>query len=298
MKRIIRISGLRSCGVFRDFTWPSDLPEFGQYNVIYGWNGTGKTTLSRLLRDLELRRAPTVGAAVLRIDGSDVPGTDFPRSTLQVRVFNRDFIHQNVFPVEHSDLPPILVLGAEYVGRQKEVERLKKRAATARSELEYSRSAEERAGRDFDRFLADRARVIKDTLRTSGRSQYNNYNKAGFHGDAEEMAKAGSSTTHGLTAEECERLHARHRATPKARVAEVVYAMPDLKVIGDRVAEILTETVVSAAIGALKGDPRLADWSREGLTLHRDRRAERCLFCEQPLPADRVAALEAHFSAA
>ena len=111
------------------------------------------------------------------------------------------------------------------------------------------------------------------------------------------MAKAGSRTTHGLTAEECERLHARHRATPKARVAEVVYAMPDLKAIGDRVAKVLTETVVSAAIGALKGDPRLADWSREGLTLHRDRRAERCLFCEQPLPDDRVAALEAHFSA-
>ena len=92
MTRIIRISGLRSCGVFRDFTWPSDLPEFGQYNVIYGWNGTGKTTLSRLLRDLELRRAPTVGDAVLRIDGSDVPGTDFPRSTLQVRVLMHPLI--------------------------------------------------------------------------------------------------------------------------------------------------------------------------------------------------------------
>ena len=46
------MSRLRGCGVFRNFGWPTDLPEFGRHNLIYGWNGTGKTTLSRLFRDL------------------------------------------------------------------------------------------------------------------------------------------------------------------------------------------------------------------------------------------------------
>ena len=297
MKRITRISRLRSCGVFRNFTWPSDLWEFGRYNLIYGWNGTGKTTLSRLFRDLELGRPPTMGEALLRIDGNDIRGKNFPDSTLQVRVFNRDFIHENVFPVEGSDMQPILVLGAEHVEKQKEVERLKKRGATARSNLESARSAETTALGDFDRFCIDRAWVIKDTLRTSGHNPYNNYNKSSFKGDAEKMAKAGTSTTHRLTDAEREGLLAQHKATPKPKVAELAYALPDFNAITDCLLELLTTTVVSAAIEALKGDPTLADWTRQGLALHRDRNAERCLFCEQPLPKDRLGALEAHFSA-
>lgn len=82
MSRINRISRLRNCGIFRNFTWPPDLPEFGRYNLIYGWNGTGKTTLSRLLRNLEFGRLQTMGKAVLRINGSDVPGDSFLQSTL------------------------------------------------------------------------------------------------------------------------------------------------------------------------------------------------------------------------
>ena len=135
MIRIDRISRLRSCGIFRNFTWPSDLPGFGRYNVIYGWNGTGKTTLSRLFRDLEVARAPTMGEAVLHINGNDVPGESFPQSTLPVRVFNRDFIEENVFPVEGGDMPPILVLGAESVEKQRMVERLKRDRATVAATL-------------------------------------------------------------------------------------------------------------------------------------------------------------------
>ena len=80
---------------------------------------------------------------MLRIDGRDVRGENFPQSNLQVRVFNRDFIRENVFPVGDEDIPPIFVLGAENVEKQKEVERLKTHGATARSNLESARSAEE-----------------------------------------------------------------------------------------------------------------------------------------------------------
>ena len=297
MKRITRISRLRRCGVFRNFTWPSDLSEFGRYNLIFGWNWTGKTTLSRLFRDLELGRPPTMGDAVLRIDGSDVRGENFPQSTLHVRVFNRDFIHENVFPVGGGDMPPILVLGAENVEKQKEVERLKEHGATARSNLKSARTAKQTGLEDFDRFCIDRARVIKDTLRSSGQNSYNNYNKSSFQGDAEKMTEAGDSTTHRPTNAERERLLDRHKATPKPKVPELAYALPDFNAIMGGLSELLATTVVSAAIEALKSDPTLADWTQQGLALHRDRNAERCLFCEQPLPKDRLAVLETHFSA-
>ena len=296
MTRIVRISRLRNCGVFRDFTWPSDLPEFGRYNLIYGWNGTGKTTLSRLFRDLELGTPRRTGEAVLRIDGRDVRGESFSQSDLQVRVFNRDFVNTNVFPVEGRNMPPILVLGAENVEKQKEIERLKARGATARSSLESAQSARQGALGDLDRFCIDRARAIKENLRSGGENPYNNYNKASFQTDAEKMIDAGDHAGRRLTDTEREGLLARHRATPKPRLTPLVYALPDLAAIKDSVSTILATSVVSAAIQTLKDDPALAEWTGQGLALHRSREAEQCLFCKQSLPEDRLAVLEGHFS--
>jgi wobble nucleotide-excising tRNase len=148
----------------------------------------------------------------------------------------------------------------------------------------------------FAQFCIDRARVIKDTLRSSGQNPYNNYNKSDFQRDAETMAQAGDGSAHRLSDAEREKLLTQHRAAPKDKVQELRYALPNSDHIVDSLSQLLTTTVVSAAIEALKGDPALAEWTRQGLELHRDRKAERCLFCEQPLPKERLAALEAHFS--
>ena len=295
--RITRISRLRGCGVFRNFTWPSDLLEFGRYNLIYGWNWSGKTTLSRLFRDLELCRCPTMGEAVLRIGSSNLRGENFPQSSLQVRVFNRDFIDENVFPVVSSDMPPIFVLGKESVEKQKKVENLKKQRVVAQSNLANARSAGQTASGNFDQYCIDRARFIKNTLRSSGQNPYNNYNKSTFRDDSEKMVETGDSITHRLNETEGDGLRTQHRATLKQKVVELNYALPEFNTIMGCLSELLMTTVVSAAIDALKDDPTLANWSRQGLALHRNRKAERCLFCEQPLTEARLADLEAHFSA-
>ena len=78
MMSFTRLSRLKDHGIYRDLSWPHDLQDFGRYNLIYGWNGTGKTTLSRLFRALELREVPTPGEVKVRIGDDDVPGVDFP----------------------------------------------------------------------------------------------------------------------------------------------------------------------------------------------------------------------------
>ena len=42
MAHINRVARLRDCGIYRDFTWADDVPDFRRYNLIYGGNGTGK----------------------------------------------------------------------------------------------------------------------------------------------------------------------------------------------------------------------------------------------------------------
>ena len=294
---IDRISRLRDYGVFRDFTWPADLAEFGKYNLIYGWNGCGKTTMSRVFRALERRAPLTTGQATVRIDGNDVSNDAFPQVTTPVRVFNRDFVQESVFPIGGGDVPPIFVIGKDSVEKQKEADRLKGERTTEESSLSTARAKKQDTERAFDKFCIDRAKVIKDTLRSPGSNPYNNYDKAAFQGDAQKMAAENDAASHLLDESARETLLSQHRSTPKPKVQKVAFGVPSLQELADRISAILATTVVSAAIQSLKDDATLAEWTRHGLGLHKDRQSKKCLFCEQPLPDGRLAALEAHFSA-
>jgi wobble nucleotide-excising tRNase len=294
---ISRIVRLRHPGVLHDFSWPADLPTFGRYNLIYGWNGSGKTTISKIFRALEMRAAPDSGEVTLSINGADVTVHDFDQVTLPVRVFNRNFMAESVFPVGGGQIPPIFVLGKESVEKQKQVEQLKKNLADAQARLEFGRSKKREAEKALNKHSIDRATVIRDTLRSPGTNPYNNYDKASFRRYAQEMVDAGDTAAHRLSESDREKLLAQHRATPKPKVQEISYQPPILETQTEAVLRLVKTTVVSAVIQSLKDDSTLSSWVHQGLGLHHDRHAEMCLFCEQTLPKDRLAALEAHFSA-
>ena len=149
---IRRLSRAKDCGVFRDFSWPADLAEFARYNLIYGWNGTGKTTLSRIFRALEKATPSVPGEVTLNIDDHDVSISRFNEQVVQVRVFNRDFVSESVFPVGGAAVPPIFILGKESVEKQKEVERL--RADQAFGSSQSSRLSDGRKGKQKEHLIA------------------------------------------------------------------------------------------------------------------------------------------------
>ena len=89
---------IKRFGLYKDFKWPEDLPEFGRLNVIYGRNYQGKTTLSRIFG--------SVGGRILHpnyMDGQfklygegctvDEDHLDCP---YEVRVYNSDFVRLNL----------------------------------------------------------------------------------------------------------------------------------------------------------------------------------------------------------
>jgi wobble nucleotide-excising tRNase len=294
---IDRIARLRDYGVFRDFTWRADLVDFGRYNLIYGWNGSGKTTLSRLFRAIERRGPITTGQATIRIDGNDVSSDAFPHAATPMRVFNRDFVQENVFPIGGGDVPPIFVIGKDSIEKQKEADRLKGDLATAESSLAAARSNKQDAEKAYDKFCVDQAKAIKGELRSPDSSPYNNYDKAAFQNDARRIAAENNAGSHLLDEAARETLLSQIRSAPKPKVQEVMFDFPPLQGLADSISGLLATTVVSAAIQSLKDDATLAEWTRHGLGLHKGCQSAKCLFCEQPLPEGRLTALEAHFSA-
>ena len=150
MTKVVKIARLKHPGVFRDFSWPADLPTFGRYNLIYGWNGSGKTTVSNLFRDLEHRRVPEHAEAVCDIEGGMISQDRFEHASVDVRVFNRNFIQENIFPSGGGDVPPIFIVGKENIEKQKEVERLKIALDTARGQVSANGQKRDQAQRTLD----------------------------------------------------------------------------------------------------------------------------------------------------
>ena len=295
IKRILR---LRNCRVFRDFAWPSDLHDFAKYNLIYGWNGSGKTTISRLLRDLELRRQPPIGEVTLEGKQRAISGIDFPSASIPMRVFNRDFVNESVFPTGGGDVPPILILGKENIEKQRQLD-----AVTAEL-LELSRATEEiitqktNAEAELDKHCVSRGGVIRSLLRSSDSSSYNNYNKSDYRRQAQTLLNNGNKTKWTLTDSERESLIAQHQSAPRTPISKTAFSEPDFESLTKRTIDLLSTSVVSQTIASLRDDVEAGHWVHLGLDLHNQRGSSRCLFCEQPLPGGRLAALEGHFSTA
>ncbi|MFM0009199.1 AAA family ATPase [Paraburkholderia sediminicola] len=289
---ITRIQKLQGYRIFRDFTWDS-LPDFGRYNLIYGWNGAGKTSLSSLLRSMQRREPLETGAVELVIDGNVVTGSDFANGgTPPIRVFNRDFVDRNVFETPAVALPPVFYLGEDSAEKQREIISLREEQDALKKAL-TELGAEKDAEISLQNTLCtNQARSIRNLL--MGDARYNNYEAPRF----KELMRTFFSAAvlhEGLTSEQ--RTEAENsiagKALPKLRVPE--FGQTDLSSPNGRLAAELKTTVVASTIQELVDKPEVAAWVERGLHLHSGGQTH-CHFCEQELRPTRLATLSAHFN--
>jgi wobble nucleotide-excising tRNase len=296
--KIARIQRIRNCRIFRDFLWPrSDLPDFGRFNLIYGWNSSGKTTLSDLFRHLQVKEPIVEGDVQFVVDGNIINGSSLATITsLPIRVFNRDAVDRIVFENPDKEFPPIFVLGEESGEKQRQVEQLQKEAAKAAADQRDWESKKSRAETAYESFCEDRAREIKNLLTTSGGGPYNNYNKSDLKNTAEEL-NTTKPPGHLLTVEEREKCLSTKSGVPKERIEPLSAQLPDLALITEQVEKVLGRSIQSKVLEELVSDPVVAAWVNQGLPLHSGHRAsDKCRFCGQPLPKDRLNQLQAHFN--
>lgn len=98
-ERLKMLDSITGLGLFRNYVWDSaQLKEFDRYNLIYGWNYSGKTTLSLVFQSIEDGRLHRdfIGAdfQFTKGDGSTISSAQLT-SLPSVRVFNREFILRN-----------------------------------------------------------------------------------------------------------------------------------------------------------------------------------------------------------
>jgi wobble nucleotide-excising tRNase len=75
-------------------------------------------------------------------------------------------------------------------------------------------------------------------------------------------------------------------------------SVPDLDItsIQTKINNIIGKTVISKVIQKLKEDTEIAKWVEKGLNLHKDKALNKCAFCDQMIPLDRLNDLAQHFN--
>ena len=305
---VAQVSRMKSFGMFRDFKWDANLPEFKRFNLIYGWNRSGKTTLSRVLSACEKNSTnfdqyPDGGTFDVLTDGrSHIRSGDLGSCHLPVRVFNQDFIDENV-SFKSSACTPIVYVSKEDIEARKTLDDLAKATealVAVRDAARGQRAAADKAVIEFRQATALNVKNTVGNLKVA--DQYRNYDKAKL----KTLLEAGADFVE-LSDDDFEAFKSVIGSDPKTRQTplpafeihlvvgtEVVSGLRDLS--GD-VNALVERNVVSETLDRLKDDAELNEWVKRGYDLQRARvNRESCLFCGKPLDEGFLDSLSRHFS--
>jgi len=268
------------------------MQEFAVKNLIYGWNYSGKTTLSRLFAQIE-NKAPNPDlsgcAFTIETDSDVITETNFEHSNLTVRVFNGDFVRENLNFTGQS-FNPILLLGKDTEQAQKKLnhcEDLSKRTrekikafAKEASDIETAFSEDKKAA----------AARIKRTLGLVDAYTATHLKK--------DMTRVENLDESQLIPEEKLNDDLKLALTPdseKPNAVEHIVADPSIESLHREAISVLAAIPdLSDTIKYLEENPLIEKWVETGLELHLEK--EKCEFCGGNLSKHRLNELEAHFS--
>ncbi len=283
---IRKLKFIRNVGVFRDYKWPEGLPEFAKKNLIYGWNYSGKTTLSRIFRSIESESVTNKNWRFELVTDKDSKLThknlsaDFP-----VRVFNREYVDENFRREEVAG--PIYIIGQENIRIQKRLKGLKKRVQYIKEIEKQLISHKNYLENQLNDRATNEARVIRDILNEP------NFRRPNLLSLIDKVKHEPDKFR--LSEKEEEALKQRLKGLDVyENLQEISWSPPDLRSITSDVNSLLLTIASQNAIDELKDNRRLEQWIHEGLELHKN--SKTCEFCKNTLSQTRIDELRAHFS--
>ena len=287
------IQSLKSFGIFDEYTRPPGMKDFCDRNVIYGWNYSGKTTLSRLFHALNEKtlHVDMVGCKFSLTDqgGATITEENLAASTKTVRVFNSDFVSESL-NWNGRAFSPILLLGAEARDAKEKIEHYE----VVVKRCSGSAAVHRRAIQVMDDRLSEgktaAAKHIKTTLDIVEAFTAAHLNQL--------LTVIGiDDTNYILTQQQIANDLSIATSSEKDKlplVAAIQFTSTAPSIHGTAGALFKQKPASSKVIETLRAHPQISEWVSEGLTLHEDK--ETCQFCLNPLTAERRADLHAHFS--
>ena len=307
---ISKISRLKKFGIFHDFSWNSKLPEFDKFNLIYGWNRSGKTTLSRVFASCEKRcvydkekfkEYPENGEFTLKTnDGTTVAHTNVAKSDLPVRVFNKDFIDENISFDPKDPCNPIVYVSGQDIASKRKLDQLKTDIVKLNKSHEQARKNKSAKEKIKTVFLQGLGREVSNAVfdKSYNRTKVEQkINEIGVDNFSDKILQDESLIQYNDISKGTELKEQAPLSNYSLSISFEGQAMNSFQEIFEEVQNLLKRQVVSETLDRLKQDSAINDWVKRGFDLHKKKNEnEKCLFCQKPLDHHFLNTLSNHFS--
>lgn len=286
---IKKIKSVSNMGVLDGYRWPTGntLSEFKRFNIIYGSNGSGKTTVSRLFHHLATGISDPFPDLKYTLESENGTLKETDSGTIPIRVFNADYVRSNIGEIE-GELNPIFIIGEDQKDVQAELAANEKELQGRQQKLEELTDKigdqEKARGKEFTNIASQIGLATKGlTSRTYRKPQAESaYTKL------KEFKVFSEEELNSLT------LTAEQKKLDSIDLIELGSIESDISDLLSQSTELLSATVESVVIPRLKENPEISKWVEGGIGIHTP--GSECEFCGNTLTEARLNALAAHFN--
>lgn len=300
LQKITKIQGF---GVLDNFKAEHVVKPFNTYNLIYGWNGSGKTTLARLFRCLETKSNHIeYNDAEFSIDLRDHEKIESKNyyHNLDIRVFNQDFIAENLNLFD-AQTKPIIFISKEKVAEKKALDKQKTDLEEKQKTIARIEKDKDALDKKVDDFHKNAGKAIKDFLLGTVYANVT-YNKTTSSDIWKDLLTKEEPISNFVLSEA--ELNTQKNYTllnsKKDEIALTVFpaniAIDIFSEIEKEVNRLLGTNISSKVLERLKDNSDIGEWVSSGLEIHKLHESISCEFCGEPLKKERIEALEGHYS--
>lgn len=265
--------------------------DFADINIIYGWNGTGKSTFSRLLGGLDDGRVaefPESRYALVDSEGRTFrQGEQFPSA---IRVFNEDFIKNNVNFEESISKGISVVLGERAKELVKQIEQDEESREGLQENLNEIQDKIDRIQKQINAIFHGVAKNIG--LVTEG-APTRGYNRIKAEGDFDCLGDKKI-----LSDDEYRRYQQTLQQVPLDSISRVDVGglIGALQEEIQHSRELLQLSAHHIILKRLAEDADIAMWVEQGMALHQLLHSTICEFCRNDISPKRIEELKNHFN--
>ncbi len=308
---------IKNFGSYSDFVWKdkiknykNEVEDFKKLNILYGRNYSGKTTLSRVFRSFEIGRLPSKIALPdfkLVTDDGELKPLDVNKDNLDVRVYNKDFISDNLsFLIDdEGHIQPIAIIGDDNTKIEQQIADKRKELGSVESKEgfyhahELKKNSHSKLNTDIsvletklEKSLTEKANKKPNGIKHQTKFAVSTYNINSLKTDIETVLK----TNYTLSESEKTKLENLIQDKKKPQIIESISVPTSLETLLDSANSLVSKKITpSAPIQELLDDHLLQEWVKQGRKHHESKR-DTCGFCGNNLPESLWSKLNAHFN--
>ena len=294
---IKRLNSIEKFGIYKDFKWNrnNDLQDFNDKNIIYGWNYSGKTTLSRIFECLKQKKllSDFVDAKLsIKTETSEITESNIISYPRHVFVFNKDYIDDNLSFNDTKFGEPIAFDVGDNTNIRNEIEDIELKL----KKVELRESNHQPTISDFEDFEKSKFTNISKSIKLQVFNNTENFDKGSFKSILKIIKDAKTAKEKIITdKKKIQELNLSSKANDDLDYLHIYDFKFKYQQLYNKTIEILNQQPKQdVVIDILNNNSLLFNWVEDGLTYKENK--EYCSFCGNKITKERIELLNNFFS--